>query len=250
MTTAPMDEPFAAALRDLLVEQVERANPGRGASQSRRWLARVGVVLVLAGGGGGIAYATGAWSTQPGGNRVIDLASPVIATGTGTRTVDLGPPPTGATAINISFTCLTGGNFIFADGAGVQCDSADAARQAHPVTYTVPIARGRDSTTITATPHARWHLIATYASVTTTAWAVNASGQTYGVQNQDGIPDLVAAMATNHRSGYVYASQLETEPPKAPSQAIADNDAPPRTLTVYESDGKTPIGKFVVGLNP
>jgi hypothetical protein len=29
--------------------------------------------------------------------------------------------------------------------------------------------------------------------------------------------------------------------------AVAENNAPPRTLTVYESDGKTPIGKFVVG---
>jgi hypothetical protein len=247
MTTAPMDESFAAALHDLLVEQVQSAgDPSRGPDRSRRWLIRAGVVLVLA-AGGGIAYATGAWTTPPGGNRITELASPITATGTGTQTVDLGPPPRGATAINITFTCLTAGNFTFADGAGVQCDSPDLRRRSPPVaTYTLPIARGRNGTTITATPRARWRLIATYASVRTTAWGVNASGQTYGVQNQHGIPDLIAAMATNHRSGYVYANQLETDP-KSPSQAVAQNNAPPRTLTVYQSDGKTPIGKFVVG---
>ena len=50
----------------------------------------------------------------------------------------------GATAINISFTCLTAGNFTFADGASVQCDRADVRRRSPPVaTYTMPIARGR-----------------------------------------------------------------------------------------------------------
>jgi hypothetical protein len=249
MTTTPMDEPYAAALRGLLVEQVQGpGSPSRGSSRSRRWLARAGVVLVLAAGGGGIAYATGAWTTPPGGNRITDLSSPVTATGTGRQTVDLGTPPRGATAINISFTCLTAGTFTFADGASVQCDSADLRRRSPPVvTYTMPIARGRNGTTITATPHARWRLIATYASVATTAWGVNANGQSYGVQNQRGIPDLIAVMATNHRTGYVYADQLNTSPPKTPSEAIAQNNPPPRTLTVYESDGKTPIGKFVVG---
>jgi hypothetical protein len=247
MTTAPMDEPFAAALRELLVDQVQvqgAGGPNRGSRRSRRWLIRAGVVLVLAAGGGGIAYATGAWTTPPGGNRITDLASPVTATGTGTQTVDLGPHPRGATAINISFTCLTAGTFTFADGANVDCGSSEPG---HPATYTMSIARGRDSTTITATPHARWRLVATYASVTTTAWGINASGQTYGVQNQHGIPDLIAVIATNHHSGYVYARQLDPPPPRTPSQAISQNNAPRRTLTVYESDGKTTIGKFVVG---
>jgi hypothetical protein len=248
MTTTPMDESFAAALRDLLVDQVEDAgDPSRGPSRSRRWLTRAGVVLVLAVGGGGIAYATGAWTTPPGGDRVTDLAYPVTATGTGTRTVDLGPPPRGATSINISFICLTAGNFTFADGADVQCDSADAARQSHPVTHAIPIARGRESTTITTAPHARWRLVATYAAVTATDWRVNASGQTYGVQNEHGIPDLIAVIATNHRGGYVYANQIDPPAPQTPSQAAAENKASPRTLTVYESDGETPIGKFVVG---
>jgi hypothetical protein len=248
MTAVQMDETFAAALRDLLVEQVQGAGrQGSWFTGARRWIAGAGTVLLLAGGGGGIAYATGAFTTEPGGDAVTKLSSPVTAAGTGTQTVDLGTPPVGSTAIHISFTCLTAGDFTFADGARVHCDSADAGPQSSPATYTISIAPGQASTTITATPSARWRLVATYASVTTTAWGVNASGQTYGIQNQHGIPDLVAVIATNHRSGYVYADQLFTPPPKTPSQAVAENNAPPRTLTVYQSDGKTPIGEFVAG---
>ncbi len=56
---------------------------------ARRWIAGAGAVLILAAGGGGIAYATGAFTTPPGGNVVTDLAAPVTVTGTGTQTVEL-----------------------------------------------------------------------------------------------------------------------------------------------------------------
>lgn len=250
MTGAQMDETFAAALRDLLVEQVHGAGGQRLLFRGpRRRIAGAGAVLVaLAAGGGGIAYATGAWtSTPPGGQAVTQLASPDTATGTGTETIDLGTPPAGSTAIYLSFSCLTAGTFTFADGSQVDCGTADAGPDSPPVTGTIPIAPGQDSTTITAPPGARWRLVASYASVTATAWGVNASGQTYGVQNQHGTPDLIAVIATNHRSGYVYADQLFAPPPTTPSQAVAENSAPPRTLTVYESDGKTPIGEFGAG---
>lgn len=247
MTAVQMDESFAAALRDLLVEQVHAAGRRRSwFTGARRWIA--GAVLVLAAGGAGLAYAVGAWTTVPGGNEVTHLAAPVTVTGTGTQTVQLGTQPAGTNAIDISFTCLTAGRFIFADGATVDCDSADLVQiRSHPATYTMPVTPGQDTTTITATPGARWRLTATYSTVTTTAWGVNASGQTYGTPNQHGTPDLVAVIATNGRAGYAYANQLSPPPPKTPSQAVAHNNAPPSTVTVYESDGKTPIGKFVVG---
>lgn len=246
--TVQMDETFAAAMRDLLVEQVHGArSPSRWSARPRRWIARAGALLVLAAGGGGIAHALGAWTTEPGGDAVTELAAPVTATGTGTQTIDLGAPPSGTTAISISFTCLTAGDFTFADGAAIVCDSADR-RQSSTGTYTMRIVPGQDGTTITARPaSARWRLVATYVSATTTAWGINASGQTYGVQNQHGTPDLVSVTATNHRTGYVYATQLVPPLPKTIAQALAQNNAPPRTLTVYESDGKTPIGEFVNG---
>ncbi|MGH3261291.1 MAG: hypothetical protein ACRDNS_04760 [Trebonia sp.] len=244
-----MDETFSAALRDLLVEQVQQADgPSRWFARPRRWIAGAGAALVLAVTGGGIAYAIEAFtSTQPGGDAVSDLAAPVSATGIGTETVKLGARPAGATSIYMAFTGLTAGDFTFADGASGHCDGADVGRRSAQVTYTMTIPPGQDSTRITATTGARWRLLATYVSVTTTAWAVNASGQTYGVQNQRGTPDLIAVTATNHRTGYVYAHQLNPPPPKTIKQALAQNNAAPKTLTVYESDGKTPIGKFALG---
>ena len=81
----------------------------------------------------------------------------------------------------------TAGDFTFADGAGVHCDRADVGRPSAQVTYTMKLGPGQDSTRIIA-------------------WGVNARGQTYGVQNQHGTPDLIAVIATNHHTGYVCAS--------------------------------------------
>jgi hypothetical protein len=242
-----MDEAFASALRELLVEQVEASSSHtrRRPRVSRRWAARASTVAVLIVACGGIAYATGVW-TVPGSSVVIPLAASVTVTGTGTETVQLGAQPAGTKALEMNFTCLTAGQFTFADGAGVECDSGSG----QPTTYAMPIATGEDATTITATPGARWRLIGTYSAVAVSAWGVNASGQTYGAGNQNGIPDLVAVQATNGRSGYVYAYQLYPPGPKTIKQALAENNAPPTKMTVYESDGKTAIGEFITGNGP
>jgi hypothetical protein len=242
-----MDETFTSALRQLLVEQVE-ASSGQVRQSfriSRRWAVRAGAVLALIVGGGGIAYATGVWSV-PGSDVVTPLAAPVTVTGTGTETVQLGAQPAETKALEMDFTCLTAGSFTFADGSGVDCDGGSD----QPSTYAMPIAPGTDTTTVTATPGARWRLTATYSTVAVSAWGVNESGQTYGAANQNGIPDLVAVQATNGRSGYVYAYQLYPPGPKTIKQALAQNSAPPTKMTVYESDGKTAIGEFISGNGP
>lgn len=252
--TTEMSDTFSMALRDLLVAQVQgSADPQRlRLRRSSRWTVRAGAALIIAAGGGGIAYATGVFTTTPpGGPLVTNLAQPVTVTGNGTQTVQLGPIPHGTNAIAISFTCLTAGNFTFANGAGVDCAATDVAgMEANPSTDTLPITLGEDSTTITAAAGSRWRLTATYATVSTTAWGVNASGQTYGTANQYGTPDLVAVDATNGRTGYAYATQLTSPAPTSPSQAVSENNSPPKTLTVYDSDGKTPIGKFVTRTGP
>ena len=248
-----MSEAFSMALHDLLVEQVQSSTEPRRLRlrRSSRWTVRVGAALIIAVGGGGIAYATGVFTTSPpGGPLITDLAQPVTVTGTGSQTVQLGPMPRGTNAIAISFTCLTAGNFTFANGAGVDCGSDVAGTEANPATDTLPITPGDDSTTITTSPGARWRLTATYSDVTTSAWGVNASGQTFGTANQHGTPDLVAVEATNGRTGYVYARQLTSPAPTSPSQAAAENNSPPESLTVYDSDGKTPIGKFITRTGP
>ena len=57
-----------------------------------------------------------------------------------------------------------------------------------------------------------------------TAWAVNAKGDTYVVENGHGTPDLVAVEATNGSTGYAYATDLaRAEGPTftSPADALA-----------------------------
>ena len=71
-----------------------------------------------------------------------------------------------------------------------------------------------------------------------------AHGQTYGVANDNGTPDLIAAIATNGKSGYVYARDLEQ-----PAPTTLQFGTPPgqtRTIPVYTSDGHTEIGQFLI----
>jgi len=61
---------------------------------------------------------------------------------------------------------------------------------------------------------------------------MNANGQTYGVPNERGIPDLEAVYASNCEIGYVYRTDPRSEG---------------HSIPVYESDGETVIGEFWIG---
>ncbi len=59
------------------------------------------------------------------------------------------------------------------------------------------------------------------------------------------LPDLVAAIATNGRTGYINSTMLNKEMPTKPAKAAATGrtQAPP-TIPVYDRDGVTVIGEF------
>ena len=173
---------------------------------------------------------------------VTPLAASVTVTGEGTKTVELGIPPAGTTDIHLTLTCLTPGTFFTADGASLQCDRQDAGTG--QMGWQLPVQVGQHATVIRAGDAQRWRLTATYAQVSTLAWAVNANGQTYGVANDNGTPDLIAAIATNGKTGYVYARDLEQ-----PAPTTLQSGAPPgqtRTIPVYTSDGRTEVGQFLI----
>ena len=82
----------------------------------------------------------------------------------------------------------------------------------------------------------------------------NASGQTYGSaanattpQNE---PDLILVVATNGKTGYAKRTDLEPKAAANPAEAVAAQKANAAStavrapIPVYESDGKTVIGKF------
>lgn len=241
-----MDATFTAALRSTLVDQVTRS---RAAARRRRWRRGGAGLLTLAVVGGGTAFAAGAFHGLPGSNEVRQVASTVTVTGSGTQSVNLGPPPAAANSIDIRLTCLSAGSFAFADGATVTCTERDLGTRTAVSTYTLPIRPGH-TTTITTSPGESWRLTASYATTANTAWGVNARGQTYGVVNDHGTPDLIAAVATNGNLGYVDANQLTNAQgpgPASPQQALAQQARQkPVSIDAYQSDGTTIIGHFVI----
>ena len=251
MTTEQMDPVFASALRDALVAQVEAAPRRRVVWRWRLGLSVLAGTTVVA---GGAALAAGLLS-QPGAPVDTPLGSLVTATRTGTATITLGPVPTGANDLSLTLTCMSAGTFVFPDGSSTSCSAADMRqptvdRQASEV---VALALGEDSVTIKTSPGASWVLQAAYVNQVISPWATNARGETYGVTDKNGSPDLVAVVIDQDKlQGYVKASDLSCasglESVHSPDEALAwDKASEDRDISVpvYKSDGTTVIGMFV-----
>jgi hypothetical protein len=214
---------------------------------------------VGAGGKGGVQTLKGATPTPTASAAipvpevpevVTPLGSKYDISDVGTKRVDLGMAPATANTIVLSFTCLTAGTFSFPGGSALACSQQDLQHTdaARTTTFHLPVTAGPQTTTVTAAAGTRWHLTATYANVQPAKWGTNASGQTYGAEGTLGIPDLVSVVATNGRSGYAYATQLQGAPYTSPSEALAgQKKQKPRSVPVYTSDGKTVIGEFHMG---
>lgn len=78
----------------------------------------------------------------------------------------------------------------------------------------------------------------------------NAYGQTYGSEldaaTPGDAPDLIRAYATNGREGYVLKTDLHPPLTGGMDEALALNSSGDRAIPVYEVDGRTVIGEFVI----
>jgi hypothetical protein len=246
-----MDPVFAAALRVALVATV---NDTPRVRRRWRWRFGTGLFLGLTVVVGGAALASGVL-TLPGGSVNTSLGVAVTASRSGTATIDLGTPPATATDISIALTCLTPDTFTF-PGGSYQCDESDMSRSAafRTVSDVVPLTEGVNSVTVTTGASASWTLRASYVNQVTTSLGVDASGETYGVVNQKGTPDLVAVVIDDGKlDGYVKATDLNCAAGggvESLSEA-ANWDKVSQdmnvTIPVYQSDGVTEIGTFFVG---
>lgn len=255
MSQVRMDPLFREALREELVARVD-ASPARRPRKHRRLWLGIGALVGVGMLGTAAAVASGALPL-PGGQAVTVLAGPVTETRTGTATVDLGPAPAGVTNVALELRCLTAGTFVFPYGAGLACSDSDADSQTGIATYSLPRSPGQHTITVRADSVARWQLTATYVKQKTTAWGVNADGNTFGIQNEKGMPDLIAVSATNGRDGYVKRTELDaadgTEAARhftSPQDALRwqqERKGKSVSIPVYEADGKTVIGSFVIG---
>ena len=251
MTSQSIDPIFAAGLREQLIAIVQQ-EPRR--PRRRSWRLGAGVTVGVLIAAGGAAFASGAFN-PPGAPSTTPLGSTVTATRTGTATIDLGPRPAGANDVSLTFTCLSAGTFRFL-GDRVICSSDDLSeapiyRQA---STTFPLPPGLRSISVTTSPGASWTLQADYVSQTVTAWGINSHGQTYGVMDSHGIPDLIAVgIPRNGVQGYVKASDNRCATGgdvSNPAQAIAWDKASANrniSIPVYMNDGTTVIGTFIVG---
>jgi hypothetical protein len=115
------------------------------------------------------------------------------------------------------------------------------------------LAKGEHSITVTTTAQAKWRLQATYVKEVVTPWRTNALGETYGVPNGHGFPDLVAVVFDDgRRTGYTKWRDLNcmNGSPSSPTQALVRQEQMQGTniaIPVYESNGTTKIGVFIQG---
>ena len=253
MSTLEMDPVFTAALREALVATVKDTPRVR---RRWRWSVGTGTLLGLTLAAGGVALASGVFST-PGAPVNSLLGNIITATRTGTATIDIGPPPATATDVSLALTCRTVGSFYIPNGSSMNCDSADMTHAPPidgPASEVVPLTTGVDTVTITTSPNATWTLQAMYVNQVTTPWGVNASGETYGVPNQNGTPDLIpVAINQGSTHGYVKESDLNCASRgnvNSPAGALAwDKVNRNRNISipVYKSDGVTVVGIFILG---
>ncbi|MGV8885503.1 MAG: hypothetical protein ACOH1T_07940 [Microbacteriaceae bacterium] len=178
-------------------------------------------------------------SNLPGDTTVTAVGEIVTGSFTGTANIELGEPPANAAVVVLDLTCTTGGKMEvltagpYNSGVSWDCGNPVFDGSTHIADGRLP-ASGATFITITAEPGTEWTVTARYASSVTTKWGVNANGQTYGVPNDNGSPDLSAALATNGKQGYILDDDL-----------WAGNGY----INVYESDGTTVIGKFPNGVD-
>ncbi|PZF58724.1 hypothetical protein DEI81_14445 [Curtobacterium sp. MCBD17_013] len=224
-----------------LAIRAELAAIGTRASglQRRQRRARVTAALVgVAAVGLTTSAAALVASGVPGSTTTAAIGAATTATHTGPALVDIGKAPDRAGAVIVDITCLNHVGMVkvsTVDGGGAGYSCRDGGSM-HVTDGRTP-AEGRSRFSIEASPGTRWRAVLRYASSVTSVWGLNAEGQTYGVENKHGHPDLVPATADNGREGWVFWNDVD----------LAEETA---TVDVYESDGETVIGHttVIVGL--
>lgn len=234
MSTTEMDTGFARGVRaELTAIGTKDSRLQRHQRRARAVAMSLDAVVMV----GALTGAAVVISNLPGTTTVVPLGNTVTAAHTGTASIDLGPAPANATVVVIDLTCVSDSGVVSVltvpvagsegpDGSGVDC----AVRETMHVDDGLPPTAGTTSITITADPGTAWSATAQYGTSSTTEWGVNANGQTYGVPNVNGVPDLTPARASNGEWGYVFAEELGAMEQEG-------------FINVYESDGTTIIGQ-------
>lgn len=222
-----MNPDAAAAVRSELAAIGTR----RSTLQRQQRRARLGVSIVSV---AAIAVTTSAAALVvtglPGTTTTAAVGRATTVTHTGSALIDIGQAPDTAGAVIVDITCRNdvGMVQVLTVGGGASGLSCRDEGTMRVVDGRLP-ERGTTMFSIEASAGTRWTATLQYATAVTSDWAVNDKGQTYGVPNASGHPDLVPGRADNGREGWVLWSE-------------------PDGGDVYESDGTTVVGQWTAGV--
>ena len=211
----------------------------------------------------GAAVAAPAGVT-PGAPIISLLDTPTTQVVTEKTSIALKPRPAAATHARVTVTPTTRGSLSFGtDPAGNNPSGSwsldDVTADGRAGTwYDFPLVDSVDTLFLTPAGGFTGTVTIQYVEHVPTLLGINAHGQTFGVTGSDqGEPDLIAVGATNGKSGYVYAKDLEDADGTTVQQSFTSpedalqwqeaNAGRTTTIPVYESDGTTTIGEFRIG---
>lgn len=236
-----LDPVFASALRRHLV-----ALPVERAGRARRRLAVVCGAGITAVALGGVAAAT----LRPAAELATPpLAAPVIVNGVGPASVVLPKAPRGATYVRIELACYDGDRCA-TPGGSVDGPNrpgfAKVQRDALPLTATPDPANAQqlapadptEGIPVDVDPGTHWRLYAVYTDRLNPTSAPLDDGRVLGIPSDQEVPDLVPALATNGKRGWIDYQLLthRAEP------TLTENGTSQPPLPVYADDGATVIG--------
>lgn len=210
----------------------------------RRLLVGAGVVGVVALGG-----VTAVAGLRPAGEVAsAPLAPPIILSGVGPAAVPLPAAPKGATYLRLELTCFDG-TLCATPGGSVSYDKPSGPMVQRDA---VPLTSAFDPTNAQAIPPldvtrglpvivnegTHWRVYAVFTDALTSKTASLPDGRTLGIPNNVEWPDLVPAVATNGRAGWVrYHTLVDQAHPTLTDAGVSQAPIP-----VYDQDGVTVLG--------
>lgn len=240
--TQTLDPVLIAALRRELV-----ALPSAKPRRTRR------VAAITAGVFGAVALGgvTAVAGLRPAGEVASPpLAPPVILNGVGSANVVLPDAPGNAVYLRVELTCFDG---IRCNTPGGGIEGPDVStinkvqRDALPLTDAFDPHNAQDlaplnpaaGLAIDVNPGTHWRLYAVYTDGLNPEPAPVGNGKTLGIPSNQAPPDLVPAVATNGKSGWVdYHLLTDQAHPQLTPEGTSQTPIP-----VYGADGTTVIGK-------
>lgn len=237
MNSLSMDAHFTATVREVLEQHVASSHRVR----------RIGLGVTIASSAlaiFGAAGATAAGLLLPGAPEIIPVGQTMHFEATGNNKPQLEEAPEGATAIQVDLWCDSAGSVHVVGAPTLVCAAGEEGTW---MGFTAGLA-----TSLSVESDIAWRLDARFVNSTTTPWGTNANGDTFGVINDFGEPDLIAVVAENGRDGFVYANDLadancsNVATPEEALQCQQTQGTTDQLVPVYLSDGETVVGQFLV----